>query len=165
VLDIRHQKLGFDLIPMLEDFFQHNKSVDEIFIDDNKLLDLQSFEALLAHLVARNWKLTLHVPTQDLLSLFEMNNFSSSKAERLVRLLHQLKNCQDSRPTPAAHIGSVGDSVDPDEVLYEIRHSYVEDTRWQESLTFAPMADELTYYRLLEDEFNLDELSAKLRER
>jgi hypothetical protein len=163
VLDIRHQRLGFELIPMLEEFFQHNKTVDEIFIDGNNLLDIQSFEALLAHLVVRNWKLILHVPSQDLLSLFEMNNVSSSKAERLVRLVQQLKNCQDARPLASSMAGSYGESLDPDEVLYEIRHSYLEDNRWQESLNFAPMADENIHYDLVDSEFSFPVLVGRLK--
>jgi hypothetical protein len=163
VLDIRHQQLGFDLIPMLEDFFQHNKSVDEIFIDDNNLLDIQSFETLLAHLVTRNWKLTLHVPSKDVLSLFEMNNISASKAERLIRLLHQLKNCEETRPFSSTQIGSLGDDVGPDEIVYEIRDTYFEDDRWEESFNFAPVADEETHYAILEAEFSLDSLAQKLK--
>jgi hypothetical protein len=164
VLDIRHQKLSFDLIPMLEDFFTHNKTVDEIFIDDNNLLDIQSFEKFLANLVARNVKLILHVPTRDLLSLFELNNVSSSRAERVARLLHQLKNCQAHKPFSQAAIGLQADKCDPDEVICEIRHSYLEDNRWCESLSFAPMADETVHYELLDNEFALDGLVRKLRD-
>jgi hypothetical protein len=165
VLDFRHQRLGFNLIPMIENFFVQNKSVDELFIDDNSLLDIQSFEVFLAHMCARNWKLLLHVPSNDLLSLFKMNNISPSKAERLICLLHQLENCQDSRPFNSIAIAPIGEKVDPDEILYEIRDSFLEDTKWADSLNFALMADEMTHFQILDEEFDFAKLVQKLKQR
>jgi hypothetical protein len=142
-----------------------NKSVDELFIDDNNLLDIQSFEIFLAHMCTRNWKLVIHVPSHDLLSLFRMNNISPSKAERLVCLLHQLANCQDSRPFSSILIAPTGEKIDPDEILYEIRHSFLEDTRWGDSLNFAPMADEMTHFQILDQEFAFAKLVQNLKDR
>jgi hypothetical protein len=94
-----------------------------------------------------------------------MNNISSSKAERLVRLIDKLKNCQDTRPLSSGMVGSYGDNVDPDEVLYEIRHAYLEDTRWEEGMNFTPLADENVYYQMLDSEFSFETLATRLRKR
>jgi hypothetical protein len=163
LLDLRDQEMGFCIFEVLQKFFNNNRSVEEIFLDGNTIIDIQSFEALLVEFGKRNTRLILHSPTKDLLSLFEVNNIAPSNAERLNRLICKLAEYQNTRPFSSTRIPTTCDSNDPSDVVYDIRHSYLEDMRWKEALNFTPCADEMTHYEILDTEFALDRLLSGLK--
>jgi hypothetical protein len=163
LLDIRDQGIGPELLPLLETFFRQNKTVDELFVDGNGIIDLQAFEALLTRLVARNWRLVLHAPVKDLLALGDVKGLSPAEAERIAGLLRQLGNCPDARPLASVVLAPIG--TDPDDPLSGIRHAYIDDVAWHETLQFASMNDEAVHYDMLNDQFSFGALAAGLRRR
>ena len=164
-LDINDHGIGRDLLPMLTDFFETNKSVTELMIDGNNILDLKGLEEFVGKLRVRNYRLQLHVPENDLCKMADVHSVPRKKVTEIVTRINELQECTRVFPFSAApRADETGENLDDTpECLRGMQSFYVDDAIWEQSLNIGRLGNQDFHYQRVDKHFNLKLLIRKVR--